>query len=110
MCRSVPQMDATFTLTNTSRGPKAGIFTSRISAPGAASGFTTASIVGGMNYLMNSNSDTKRMILAPQRFDRVNECRRLPIGRCLSRQGGRSITPLALLKEVKQYSGYSGDP
>jgi hypothetical protein len=38
-------MDATFTFTSTSLRPKAGIFTSRISAPGAASGFTTASIV-----------------------------------------------------------------
>src|ERR1700689_2800670 len=36
MCRSVPQMEATFTLTRTSLRPKAGILTSRISAPGAA--------------------------------------------------------------------------
>src|SRR6202040_1757576 len=48
MCRSVPQMDATFTLTKTSFRPKAGILTSRISAPGAASGLTTASIVDGI--------------------------------------------------------------
>src|ERR1700722_4493089 len=45
MCRSVPQIDATFTFTNTSLCPNAGIFTCRISAPGAASGLTTASIV-----------------------------------------------------------------
>src|SRR5437660_7665146 len=45
MCRSVPQIDATFTLTSTSVRPNAGIFTWRISAPGAASGLTTASIV-----------------------------------------------------------------
>ena len=48
MCRSVPQMEATFTLTRTSVRPKAGIFTSRTSAPGAASGLTTASIVVAM--------------------------------------------------------------
>src|SRR5579863_8373876 len=45
MCRSVPQIEATLTLTRTSVRPKLGIFTSRTSAPGAASGFTTASIV-----------------------------------------------------------------
>jgi hypothetical protein len=38
-------MDATLTLTSTSVRPKPGIFTSRTSAPGAASGLTTASIV-----------------------------------------------------------------
>src|ERR1700683_4867740 len=48
MCRSVPQMEAIFTLTSTSLRPKAGTFTSRISAPGAASGLTTASIVDGI--------------------------------------------------------------
>ena len=48
MCRSVPQMEATLTLTSTSVRPKAGIFTSRMSAPGAASGLTTASIVPAM--------------------------------------------------------------
>src|ERR1700690_2970440 len=48
MCRSVPQIDATFPLTNTSVRPKAGIFSWRTSAPGAASGFTTASIVSAM--------------------------------------------------------------
>src|SRR3979411_861878 len=49
MCRSVPQMDATFTLTRTSLPPKAGTLTSRISAPGAAFAFTTASILSDMN-------------------------------------------------------------
>src|SRR5438067_9894968 len=45
MCKSVPQTDATFTFTKTSVGPMVGMATSRMSAPGAASGFTTASIV-----------------------------------------------------------------
>src|SRR5580692_8480184 len=49
MCRSVPQIDATFTRTRTSLRPNAGILTSRISAPGAAFAFTTASIVSDMN-------------------------------------------------------------
>src|ERR1700730_4177423 len=48
MCRSVPQMDATFTLTSTSLRPKPGTLTSQISTPGAASGLTTASMVLGM--------------------------------------------------------------
>src|ERR1700722_12088714 len=48
MCRSVPQMDATLTLTRTSFGPNPGTLTSRISAPGAAFAFTTASIVSAM--------------------------------------------------------------
>src|SRR5580704_5757091 len=48
MCKSVPQIEATFTLTSTSLRPTTGIFTSRTSEPGAASGFTTASIVDGM--------------------------------------------------------------
>src|ERR1700687_1866160 len=51
MCRSVPQMEATFTLTRTSVRPKTGILTSRISAPGAASGLTTASMVLGMVWV-----------------------------------------------------------
>src|ERR1700757_1914638 len=45
MCRSVPQMEATFTFTKTSVRPNPGTFTSRTSAPGAASGLTTASMV-----------------------------------------------------------------
>src|SRR5271166_2230542 len=48
MCRSVPHMDAILTLTSTSVGPNCGLGTSRISVPGAGSGFTTASIVSGM--------------------------------------------------------------
>src|SRR5713226_5324356 len=48
MCRSVPQMEATWTLTRTSVRPYVGILTSRISAPGAASGLTTASMVLGI--------------------------------------------------------------
>src|ERR1700722_7398491 len=48
MCRSVPQMDATLTLTKTSFGPNPGTLTSRISAPGAAFAFTTAIIVSAM--------------------------------------------------------------
>src|SRR5215831_13804376 len=45
MCRSVPQTEATFTLTRTSSGPISGTGIWRTSAPGAASGFTTASMV-----------------------------------------------------------------
>src|SRR5271157_1037853 len=48
MCRSVPHMDAILTLTSTSVRPNCGVGTSRISVPGAASAFTTASIVSGM--------------------------------------------------------------
>src|SRR5271165_2141653 len=48
MCRSVPHMDAILTLTSTSVRPNCGLGTSRISVPGAGSGFTTASIVSGM--------------------------------------------------------------
>src|ERR1017187_1044671 len=73
ICRSVPQIDATFTFTSTSVRPKAGIFTWRISAPAAASGLTTASIVVAMiatykaqypNRKLNQN--TKHTILAPR--------------------------------------------
>src|ERR1700687_1300369 len=48
-------MDATFTLTSTSFRPNAGILTSRISAPGAASGLTTASMVLGMIGIENES-------------------------------------------------------
>src|SRR4030095_7257606 len=48
MCRSVPQIDATLTLTRTSVRPKPGILTSRTSTPGAASGLTTASMLLGI--------------------------------------------------------------
>src|SRR5438067_8252986 len=48
MWRSVPHTDATFTLTSTSVGPIVGTATSRISAPGLGSGFTTASMVSGI--------------------------------------------------------------
>ena len=51
MCRSVPQTDATFTFTRTSSGPIWGTGICRTSAPGAASGFTTASIVSGIQFL-----------------------------------------------------------
>src|SRR5271165_1016997 len=68
MWRSVPQIDATLTLTRTSLRPKAGIFTSRTSAPGAASGFTTANIVPAMiaHSPAKSARHTKHMILAPR--------------------------------------------
>src|ERR1700733_4539209 len=59
MCKSVPQMDATLTLTRTSLRPKAGIFTSRTSAPGADAGLTTAIIEEGM-------SDTLRVPIRTQ--------------------------------------------
>src|SRR5512133_1558973 len=45
MCKSVPQMDATFTLTSTSVRPIWGMATSRISTPGFACGFITAIMV-----------------------------------------------------------------
>src|SRR5438270_9547205 len=71
MCKSVPQMDATFTFTSTSVRPKAGIFTSRISAPASAFGFTTASIVPAIVATYKGRcrpkiqSNTKHTILAP---------------------------------------------
>src|SRR5919204_2100528 len=48
MCRSVPQTEATLTLTRTSVGPMLGMGTSLISAPGLGSGFTTASMVSAI--------------------------------------------------------------
>src|SRR5579863_3824916 len=88
MCRSVPQMDATFTLTSTSVRPKAGIFTSRTSAPGAACGLTTACIVPAMNATyqdqLKNDSNTKHIILAP--------CAR-PAGTTLIRGGTFSLQP-----------------
>src|ERR1051326_426099 len=66
MCRSVPQIDATFTLTSTSVRPYAGILTSRTSAPGAACGLTTANIVSGIENLYKYRINmAKRVILAP---------------------------------------------
>jgi hypothetical protein len=44
MCKSVPQMEATFTFTRTSVGPIAGMGTSRSSTPAFGSLFTTAGI------------------------------------------------------------------
>jgi hypothetical protein len=52
MCKSVPQTDATFTFTNTSSGPICGTGICRTSAPGAASGFTTASMVSDIQVLL----------------------------------------------------------
>src|SRR5690348_1981933 len=51
MCRSVPQTEATFTLTRTSVKPILGMATSRTSAPGFGSGFTTASMVSAIQVL-----------------------------------------------------------
>src|SRR5207302_167845 len=66
MCRSVPQTEATFTLTRTSVSPNVGIFTSRISAPALASGFTTASMVSGIGGThCRKPSARKLLILAP---------------------------------------------
>src|SRR6185437_7798028 len=48
MCRSVPQTEATLTLTRTSVKPILGTATSRTSAPGFGSGFTTASMVSAI--------------------------------------------------------------
>src|SRR6185437_7972181 len=48
MCKSVPQTEATLTLTNTSVRPILGMATSRTSAPGFGSGFTTASMVSAI--------------------------------------------------------------
>src|SRR4249920_695799 len=81
-------MDATLIFTSTSVRPKPGIFTSRTSAPGAASGLTTASIVAPLVapamtatylflfdtfYSMRKRHNTKRMILAPQRSRQPTE-------------------------------------
>src|SRR6185437_3904690 len=48
MCRSVPQTEATLTFTSTSVRPILGMATSRTSAPGFGSGFTTASMVSAI--------------------------------------------------------------
>src|SRR6267142_369108 len=50
MCRSVPHTEATRTFTRTSSGPYSGMGTWRTSAPGADSGFTTASMVSGIRF------------------------------------------------------------
>src|SRR4029077_1827135 len=62
MCRSVPQIEATFTFTSTSLRPIAGILTSRISVPGAAAGFTTACIVIAMIATYESGNQTQNGI------------------------------------------------
>src|SRR5271169_4283883 len=59
MWRSVPQIEAALTLTKTSVRPKAGILTSRISAPGAASALTTASMVPDGEVLGMGDSLTR---------------------------------------------------
>src|SRR5215471_1065463 len=68
MWRSVPQMEATLTFTRTSVRPNAGILTSRTSAPGAASGLTTASIVPAIiatyDLMPKTCLDTKHTIVA----------------------------------------------
>src|SRR5215469_7302807 len=68
MWRSVPQIEATLTFTRTSERPKAGILTSRTSAPGAASGLTTASIVPAIiatyDLMPKTRVDTKHTIVA----------------------------------------------
>src|SRR5262245_46665648 len=48
MCRSVPQIEATFTLTRTALGPICGLGTSRTSAPALGSGFTIATMVSAI--------------------------------------------------------------
>src|ERR1700761_5748472 len=67
MCRSVPHTEATLTLTRTSVGPKAGIFTSRISVPGLASAFTTASIVSAIKARILRHAEFPAKLLAPER-------------------------------------------
>src|SRR5208283_5639890 len=76
MCRSVPQMDATFTFTSTSVRPNGGIFTSRTSAPGAASGFTTASIVVAMiaTYGLRYENSCKRKTYDFSTAQRLARC------------------------------------
>src|SRR5215469_11881236 len=68
MWRSVPQIEATLTFTRTSERPKAGILTSRTSAPGAASGLTTASIVPAIiatyDLMPKTRVNTKHTIVA----------------------------------------------
>src|SRR6266702_471294 len=59
MCRSVPHTDATFTRTRTSAGPKRGNATSRISAPGRGSGFTTAIMVSAIHVLAKFGTSAK---------------------------------------------------
>src|SRR6266446_10993163 len=68
MCKSVPQMDATLTLTRTSVGPNAGTLTSRISAPGAGWAFTTACIVSCIRH-----APAKQPILAKKAGARFSE-------------------------------------
>src|SRR5580692_8787830 len=62
-------MEATLTLTRTSVRPKAGILTWRTSAPGAASGFTTASMVLSIRAtLLGHPYPHKLFILASRRL------------------------------------------
>src|SRR5580692_949024 len=111
MCRSVPQMEATFTLTSTSEGPKAGILTSRISAPGAASGLTTAIIVRSVvvwslvelpmiatyEFGTKTDANTKHLILAPGA--RANPLLEASI------VGSAVLEPCASLARVRSRSG-----
>src|SRR5215472_12295094 len=61
-------MEATLTFTRTSVRPNAGILTSRTSAPGAASGLTTASIVPAIiatyDLMPKTPVNTKHTIVA----------------------------------------------
>src|SRR5215831_8569919 len=63
MCRSVPQTEATLTFTSTSSGPICGTGICRTSAPGAASGFTTASMVSDIQFLVWRDERGKLVIL-----------------------------------------------
>src|SRR6266849_1654649 len=65
MCKSVPQIEATLTLTRTSVRPNPGTLTSRTSAPGSCR--LDDSEHGGWHdgCSMKFKSTTKRMILAP---------------------------------------------
>src|SRR5579875_691640 len=75
MCTSVPQMEATLTLTRTSVRPNLGLGTSRISVPGADSGFTTASMVFGMKMAFRRRGMNSIVLGARRVSPRMNRKR-----------------------------------
>src|SRR5438105_8205984 len=118
MCKSVPQTDATFTFTKTSVGPNFGMATSRMSAPGAASGFTTASIVlaiqgvtrrAGLNaqiadFITQAEQQLRRLRQPPPRM--LTFCLPAEIFRLAFRDAKR--LPLRAAKVLRQENNLAG--
>jgi hypothetical protein len=62
----VPQTEATLTLTRTSSGPNVGRGIWRTSAPGAASGFTTASMVSDIQFPVFAANEEGKLLILPK--------------------------------------------